>query len=392
MGKALIIIIVGFTTIFTGIIFNASSTQQIIASDMNDLHEQWIAKNNAESINNVIQSKIYQGTAAVTDTFYLDESKGYFSAAVVPNDSVNEAVQILVRAFTEFNDQQDSTFTLFMLPAYSYYQYFVNHWHTGVTHSTGDTTWGPLHSNQQIDVSGAPVYMSKVSSAISNGFSAATAVARGGTEFGITAIPPPDIVPLGTVITNLPGKIFAVETWINFLPSGNFQHGPDPTYGNTEALTAYSGLIMSTGGNDLHVSGVVNGRVTVLSGNDIFIEDNLLYAANPLIVPTSDDYIGLIATNDIIVSYPVLADRTIFGAFMALNDLGIDNIAGLDPVNLNIIGSIITHHDRLARTEINTSVPGTFNKTHILDARLRTNTPPYFPRLLNRQEIVYRSN
>jgi len=397
MGKALIIIVVGFTTIFSGIIFNISSTEQIISSDMYDLHQQWIANNNAESINNVILSKIYQGTAALTDTFNLEGSTGYFNVTNTTSDSVNQPETFRIDGITEYGGELDTIRTVFMRPAYSYYQYFVNTWNSNITHSTGDTLWGPVHSNDEIDISGSPVYMSSVSSTDNDGFNITGALTRGSVEFGIpSSIPIPDAVAVQALRDTIQaiGKTFNTETWIVFLNSGNFQHAPSSTGPwTTEALATYSGLIMSTTGVHLHVRGNVNGRVTVLSGNDILIESDLLYAADPLTVPTSDDYIGLIAADDIRVDFDTgPSSITIYGAFIAMEDLQIINSNTAATLTLNIVGSLIAEMDLFTGLNASPLPPFIFNSNHVPDTRLRTNCPPYFPRVPNRREIIYRSN
>lgn len=57
------------------------------------------------------------------------------------------------------------------------------------------------------------------------------------------------------------------------------------------------------GTEDIHVEGTVNGDLTVYSDGDVIIDDDLVYADNPLTNSASDDMIGLIAEDEVFIDY-----------------------------------------------------------------------------------------
>ncbi len=149
---------------------------------------------------------------------------------------------------------------------------------------------------------------------------------------------------------------------------------------------------MTTNDNDIHVEGTVDGQITILSDRDILIEDNIVYDDDPRINPNSDDYLGLIARHRVTIVENVAnsSDIEIHAAIIARHDeIEVPNYSSGGPWGtLTILGSIVENDFR----PYGTTTPTGYISNHIYDLRLRDRTPPYFPRLTNRIEKVYRSN
>ncbi len=412
MGRALIIITVGFTTIFSGIIFNVSSTQQIITSDMNDLHEKWIAQNAAESITNVMMSKIYQSGFAATDTFYLDGIKGYANLTNITGDSVTEASTWLLMSMVEYIDYTDTTRTKFIYPSYSHYGYLLhgNTWPGHIIYATLDTLVGPLYGNPPIKISaGTPVFLSKVASTAGSFSGTGTPKTFGGIEFGTTAITPPNTSILAPIVAEANGAGHVFTSWSAFSDTLFLNFQSDSTYVWSEKISGnagvnktsdYNGLIMTqkvVGDFHIQVQGTVNGKITLISANDIIIENSLVCNNNPRFNANSQDLIGLIAIDDIIIPDNGINNINIQAALLAVGDfevLGWNTSAYRG--NLRLYGTMAVNDEHEAGNPIATG----FNKVDDYDLRFRHRTPPYFPRVsypsgvspFNRKEILYRSN
>ncbi len=84
-------------------------------------------------------------------------------------------------------------------------------------------------------------------------------------------------------------------------------------------LMAPTGVIHSTA--DVRVSGTFDGQLTIYSEGNIWIDNDLVYANNPLVDNTSDDILGLVAANNIIATDNAAnnTDLTIQASLLAIN-------------------------------------------------------------------------
>ncbi|MFQ5638771.1 MAG: hypothetical protein ACE5IR_12335 [bacterium] len=395
MGKALLVIVLGFSTIFSSVLFNMSSSQVGSSQHLVAQYEKRIVRDVAESVTNVASSNLYQDFNWQSGYSNKSLSGAGYSVAItdITGDSTRETKKIQVKTLATFAGHVDSSIAIFMQPAYSYYYFYLNNWPAALDFATGDTVTAPLHSNDRMRVSGSPVFLGKVSSS-SNTFLGVlggdTPKFYGGVEFGTQDIPLPDL----TAITNealAGGHVFNSEVWLRFNGDGTYDYSTD-NWGSflTESIANYNGTIITTV-QDIHVEGTVDGEVTVIANRDIFIEDDIVYAANPITNPNCNDYLGLIARHRfrIVENAANSTDVVIHAAIIARHDeIVVTNYSTGGPWGtLTIIGSIAVN-DYLP---VGTATPTGYVLNHIYDVRLRNNTPPYFPRL-SRVEQLFRSN
>lgn len=400
MGKGLLIIVVGFASIFGTMMLNQTdhilgSGEKIIAQYVNT-----VRTNVAESITNVAISKIHQDINWVAGINSIDFSDAHGSVVVtdVTADSSSEARKIELKVITDFGNVSDTTVTTYIQPAYSYYSFFLNNiWPNTLSYNTGDTLTGPIHANPRIRIKGDPVFLSKLSSQDAN-FHAVLGGDDprfyGGVEFGTPAIPLPDLAPL-TAVGMASGHRFTDELWLRFKADGTYDYSTDAWVTTLfESIGTYNGIILTEPGTakDIHVEGTLNGRITVLSDRDILVEDNIVYLSDPIANPASNDYLGLVARHrvTIVENVPNSTDVTIHAAIIAHHDeINIPNFATGGPWGtLQIVGSLVENDFQPYGTG-----PGTtgYVISHIHDPRLIDKTPPFFPRLTSRLELFARS-
>jgi hypothetical protein len=401
MGKALLIIVGGFSIIFTGVIFNMTGNQSRSAQAIVTQHENWIARNAAESATNVAISKIYREIDwADTLSGTLNNADYVVTATDITPDSVTWAKRIRVRAVSTFAGQTDSSIAELIQPAYSYYTFFTRSWLPSfLTYSTGDTLWGPVHNDDNsngIRISGTPVFMSKVSS-VANVFSPSSATPKcyGGAEMGASSIGAPDL----TAIRAEAGAhvdAYGSNVTITFDSTG--------TPGTYTYVSSTSGtrtivpnqIIRTTDGSNasVRVSGILDGQVTILSDNHIYIDDNITYEKDPLTDPAADDFLGLIARNgdvrvekagaiDIHASILGRGNSATTGFLRFPNKL----LLTIFTVPVNIVGSV-GHRNS---DDPSNGLGGGYDLNILPDPRLKFRTPPYFPRITTRVEQVYRT-
>ncbi|MDP3787562.1 MAG: hypothetical protein Q8R05_08505 [Candidatus Omnitrophota bacterium] len=258
---------------------------------------------------------------------------------------------------------------------------------------TGDQLSGPVHTNSHFHISGNPVFTDVVSSvddAISymhGGPPNDNPSFQKGIKFGAPEIEMPSkaldlrtaavqdglhLTGPTTIVLNADGTMNVTnshENWVN-------QNMPLPANGALFVTGAQ-------GGDNLWISGTLNGQLTVGTNRDLVITNNITYNTNPVTNPSSTDMLGLIAEKDVIISQNAPSNLTIQASILALDDsFYVENWAGLPPKGkLNIYGGLIQD----ARGPIGLFNPATstiisgYSKNYVYDPRLRNIPPPFFP-------------
>jgi hypothetical protein len=177
----------------------------------------------------------------------------------------------------------------------------------------GDTIWGPFHCNNTINVAyfngGSPVFMQKATSL--NGiwnYNGAHPVFKGGYSAGVNVSLPGDLSALKAQ-AQAGGRYFnGNKLWIQMNADGTvtWKHGGSSWGGGgwtTEPISSFTpnGTVWCNGGDDLHVKGTLKGQLTIGSGNQIWIDDDIKYVSDPR-YGYSTDMLGLVAENNLWIS------------------------------------------------------------------------------------------
>ena len=291
-----------------------------------------------------------------------------------------------------FNTRGGSPFTQ--------YAWFANN-DGNVFWQNGDTVWGRAHANGNVHIAGAPVFMDKHTTAKKYdppkpGIGTNQAIFKNGYETGVASIPYP--TDLGAVVgaSNSGGKHYTHDISVTLLPGSALNNDGlaavvDLSTGVRDTVhlndAGFNGVIMSDG--NVSVKGVLDGRLSLASGKSIDVTDNCTYERNPRF-GASDDQLGLIATNDVVV-----ADNTanhssceIYAAIFTLTgSLVAENLSSL-PVcgDLTTYGCVIQNVEQevgvyKAKGGGRSNLKAGFWKDFRYDTRFTdpNNAPPYFP-------------
>ncbi len=268
---------------------------------------------------------------------------------------------------------------------------------------TGEIFEGPVHSNDQINISGSPVFEGEVTSSASSfgKDSNYNPTFSRGYRLGVPQIVFPTTQ---TVLDNYytenssaPLKIDASNDKhadLEFMAGGDVKYSVwhlssgITIYDVKDAdvkLTDTNGLIYVEG--DATVKGIVKGQVTLIATEDITIVDDIKYSkVEPDAKPTADcvDLLGIVAGGNIVIADNAANDKDvrIDGALLALGtSLKVENYdSGPPRGELTIYGSLC----QVARGPVGTiRSDGTttgYDKDYHYDARFLNGAPPYFPR------------
>lgn len=288
----------------------------------------------------------------------------------------------------------DSSFACFTynIPVSEWF-YFTND-DMGIYWTTGDTVWGPMHCNRTILTSGSPVFYEKVTSRL--GISPTpnrrgnAAKYYGGWEIGLNCSLPTDLSRIRNLAFQANNGadyntvcLYNEPLTLVFLPDGSVIRTVDDEPPDTVLVTAIAptGILYST--RDVHVSDVLDGQITILSDDDIWIDNDLLYKSDPLSEDGSDDLCGLVSIDDIIIADNEANNNNVFinACILASNgSFGAEHystrpIAG----TLNIVGSIAQNTRGAVGTFSQNQINHGFSKRYRFDPRLKFQSPPNYP-------------
>jgi len=266
----------------------------------------------------------------------------------------------------------------------------------GIDWTTGDSAWGPVHCNHNLRTNGSPIFYGKVTAKLGispnpcgNGNQAGFS---GGWEIGIDAPLPTNLnyFRAHAIVSNDNADfntkcLYTVVTCFEFLADGRVVRNRTTFPIDTVQLTtiAPNGLIYNT--MDVKVSGILNGRLTILSDGTIWIMNDLVYAVNPFEDESSDDMLGLIALQNVIVTDNEAnnSDVNFHGSIYAITGSFIAENYATRPLagTLRVVGSIA----QAGKGQVSVvsawdnSVIHGYNKSFYYDPRLKSIAPPDYP-------------
>ena len=310
VGKASLILIVGFTLIFVvmGYFWGGIATRSVD----NDVsyYKKTIAHNIAVSGANIGLQKIifnYQANGKLLDGNLVNE--GFENGDMVVDFDSNGTFKTLTSTGTFMGTDQIVKVKLMEdQTSLAKYAWFIPSVSTGsVTQRpwiTGDSVWGGFHSNQFLVVDGRPVFFGKVTTlkGIKDMGTSSDPQFLGGYADGIKvdwtkSMHYPDYAAIAGT-----GASFSKDLWLKFNADGTVTYrtatkknaGQDSVnYGapQTKPLTDFApnGVIYDNQ-SDIHISGTLSGQVTIVSegssgggSGNVYLEGDMVYKTEPMI-------------------------------------------------------------------------------------------------------------
>nr|MDA3859811.1 hypothetical protein [Melioribacteraceae bacterium] len=288
------------------------------------------------------------------------------------------------------------------------FAYYMNLFGGGDELVTGDTIWGPFHTNQKLTTIGSPVFYGKATTKLGlKMFAPKDPKFYGGYESGVE-------VPFEFDTTGIPsaaasnGKFYPtgpIDVRLVFNSDATVTHSTSPsgtaTWSTpvTEPMATYSpnGVVWNAKGN-IYASGIVNGKYTIGCGissgfgsGNVYIEDDLVYRTDPIDDPNCADMLGIVSGNNVIISNTPANynDVNIHASILASKGgLAVENLNSFPSAgDLYLAGGIIGHQNQSIAKYSGTSVTNGFHLKLKYDERFMVSTPPKFP-LTDGLEIV----
>ncbi|MCH6559599.1 hypothetical protein IH799_04495 [candidate division KSB1 bacterium] len=402
MGKAALLVVLGTSLVLGSMLAGLNKRTASQSEFISEHYERMISRNIANSAANIAVSKLFQDFSWRTGLTSTGMAGGYYAADIQDiNFDTTVAVQrVKVTATSTYGGVTDTVIAVVARPPSSHYAQFTDNWPAANSYVTGDTLYGPIHTNTKFKFGGSPVFFGKVSS-VDPGYDTWGSGAPqflGGTEFGANAIPMPSLATGLQALRDSAiagGDVYSANhVWLKFFDDGSYDYyegaGFSGTYTGTKFLSAITGVIMlDKNDKDIHVQGTVSGQVTIYGkGRHIYIDDDILYADDPRTNPDSQDMLGLVAKKDIIVADSLAnhSDVEIHGAIMALNqEFKVENLTAGPFGTMTLFGSTFQkQRGKLANgildsTDFTVTITNGYALKSYYDNRFLHVGPPFFP-------------
>jgi hypothetical protein len=269
---------------------------------------------------------------------------------------------------------------------------------------TGDTVWGPFHTQQKLSVSGNPVFYGKVTA--KNGLSKSPASSQpqfnGGFQSGVDINLPTDFSRLKTYAQN-GGRYFNnQDVYLKFNDDATVTYRigswtTPPAYTMSVSAFAPNGVMMADNAN-LHIKGVLDGRITIsatgssgASKGNVWVDSSVTYKNDPRQIPGSTNMLGICCDNDVIVTdntnnnppYPSGTSGVTIDASMLCRSGGLTaenyNKRGISGT-LTLLGGVQQYQRGPVGTfDSNQHINNGFQKNYRYDDRLLVDSPPLYP-------------
>jgi len=384
MGKLALFMVLGFSSIFLIMSYNANNVATRTVDNMVDYHTISVAHNIAASGTNLAANEIFLNNNWNAGFSDVDFGHGYFDATVTTMDAFMNIKKLsTVGHYRGSTKQIDVIFRPSSFAKFAYYSKNESgiHWHDG------DTVWGPWHSQDNIRVTDSPVFFGKVTTKgavnYTNGEGIDDPKFYGGLETGI------DVPMPGTPINDLAalaiddGAYMTGEDTVYLTFDGDSlkyrasYSSPDTSY--HLSTIAPNGIIYAHN-SIIRVKGTIKGQYTISSNQRIYIDDDIVYQTDPRTTPSSTDIFGIVTLMDVLVADNPANHNNInlhASIFSQTSGFGAENPGGRpNSGGLYLLGGIQQERRQLVSNPW--PVHG-FSKRYKYDDRLMFASPPGYP-------------
>ncbi|MGE5680379.1 MAG: hypothetical protein ACM34K_05805 [Bacillota bacterium] len=406
-GKASLYMVLGFSLIFMVAGYNYGLlTNNAVDNNMN-YYAETVAHNIAVSGANIAANQVFIDKNWNAGYSNVAFGNGYYDVKVEKTGINN----IKITATGTYQKITKKVEILLQPSSFAKFAYYMNIFPGSTFLNTGDTITGPFHTQGKLNVQGTPVFQGKASAKnglkLSNG---ATPKFYGGFESGVD-------IPIDWDVSATRDAALAGGHVFN--PSGTGQMDVRLTF-NSDASVTYSystnnggtwspdstkplktfapnGVIYIEKGN-AYIKGTINGSYTLFvdqssgtaTGN-VFIEGDVLYKNNPLKDPTSKDMLGIVCSNNILISDNAANRNNVeidASIFTYKGGLGLVNENMPDSGTLRVLGGIVEYQARTTgKVNSTNKIISGYRERIIFDERLMLSSPNYFP-VTDKYEVV----
>jgi len=159
-GRAILIVVLGFSFIFLIMEKNIGSATTRTVGNMADYNANITAHNIAVSGANIAANQIYLDETWKNGYNNISYQDGKINVTVDVLDAFKQIIRI--NSAGTFRGITDTVQVTLQPSKFSKFAYYSESEGGIIWWTTGDTVWGPLHSQDIMNMNGSPVFMGKV--------------------------------------------------------------------------------------------------------------------------------------------------------------------------------------------------------------------------------------
>ncbi|GAB6282607.1 MAG: hypothetical protein STSR0008_13530 [Ignavibacterium sp.] len=306
-GKAAIYIVLGFSGLFLFITNNMFTYSNDALNNYTKYYDETISNNIAISAANIAANNIFRNSSWTSNINNVSFQNGKMTV-VVNNLSFNRKEIV---AISNYNSKKDTVKVMMQPSNFAKFAHFSVS-ENSIYYISGDTVWGPIHTQDKLYVDGSPVFWGKVTAkkGINKKDKWADPKFYGGYESGVSIPLPGDFTTVtsaaysgGKVVTNKD-----VQLYFNGDGTVDYKEGSSSwQYDVPFDSLAPNGVFLVEKGN-LYIKGTIKGQVTVAASQStgesshgkVYIIDDIVYKTDPT-NPNCTDMLGIVATNDVVI-------------------------------------------------------------------------------------------
>lgn len=413
-GKGTILIVLGFTISFLAFGRNFLNLTKRTSDNVFDYYSQTKAHNIAVSAANFACNQLFMDKTWDSGFGLTDFQDGEYKVEI--RDTLVDSK--VVEATGYYNNIVDVVRIVLQPSSYAKFA-----WYTGNMSSkifiTGDTVWGPFHTQSELNIGGDAVFWGKSTTLKGIKYVDKTANPKfyGGIEHGVD-IPLPVNYQFDNErnaaidgVTNHGGSSYFENTdvWLTFFDDGTVEYrtgsGPDSSsYSAPVKLDlntfAPNGVVYLKKG-DIYMSGTLKGKLTVGSGEssgagsgNVYLVDDIVYPDDPMVwdsaekkyIPNNDceNMLGILATNNVVIANTDanVADKDIHvdaSIFCAQGGFKMEDATIPPSGTLFLRGGVVAAKEEILASTKKDALTAGYKKFVIFDERMMLNIPPSFP-------------
>ncbi|MCU0454497.1 MAG: hypothetical protein MUE68_12660 [Bacteroidetes bacterium] len=387
MGKASVLMVIGFNMIFMALGFNIARVSTTAYENFIEYNDRSTALKIAQSGANMACSEISFTPNWRTGYAWTDYLGGRYKVAVSDLDSG----RIKVKAESEFAEEEAVVELVLGISSFSKFAYY-SVVEGSISWITGDTVRGPFHTQAKMTVAGSPTFYGKVTAKLGLTKSPSSSKPNfyGGFQKGVTIDLPSNLNPLVAAAGSGGAYFDNKDVWLDFKPDGKvvYRIGSATATPTTTTLSALApnGVILSNNGS-LHIKGVVNGKVTISAtgstGTDgmVFVDSSVTYNSNPA-SGASTDMLGIVADRNILIEDNANNTNVTLHAsvFSRTGGVTAENHSSRPKGRLQLLGGMQQYQRGAVGTFSGSgTLASGFQKDYQYDERLYVERPPFFP-------------
>jgi len=394
MGRSSLIMVISFNLVFAAIGFNLSKVATDAYDNYIDYYNRTVVRHIATGAANMAASQITFNPNWRTGYSTTSFGGGSYKATVADLDSGR--IQLVVNS--TYNNKTATSTLVLGLSKFSKFAYYSNI-EGAIYWITGDTVFGPFHTQQKINVSGDPVFVGKATT--KNGIfkspSSSSPKFLGGYQGGVSINLPSDFSQLSSFAKAGGKYVYNQDMYLRFNSDGTVTYrftswSTAPAYTEPISVFAPNGVLMVDNGN-LHIKGNVNGRLTIsatgssgVAKGNVWVDSSVTYNLNPLTNSVSTDMLGIVCDNDVIVADNGNNNTPLNG--VTIHATILSRSGGLKAENYNtrpvggtltLLGGVQQYQRGPVGTFSGGSITHGFQKNYRYDDRLMIDSPPLYP-------------